>query len=483
MKPMSVLFVVPPQEYGYGYINDFFWQEGLLQLTSFLVKRFGDAVTVRICDGNHRSMQECRDVVRAGGFDLIGLHTMADHTRSASIELARLAVETGCRRIVFGGAAAIFGAAPYVESLRDVDEDILVGACTDVGEYTLEAALLDHERSQIPNLIYRSGSGEHARLKRSRVVRGKPSSNEYLDELPFEVYEEIFEYIRLQLERSDYPYQAPTYSGLSHDGCPHRVYREGELIRGCTFCAIPTQKMVARPPDEFWARFARLDTLVRRRFGQPLRSIKDWGDSLTPKLLGRLIQHRPERYRNTSYSGYLSIADMTPTMLDSLQEMGCWSVYMGLDGTSDSSLSFLEKGYSAGKFWDRLELLRSAYDFRIELGIILGSQGETRTTLAHSVEVAQRISAMFTDRVIVLQGNMLVPMPGSFVFHTLRETARERSLTDPMTIDVQARIRMWLENFTSVTFDECALAQSAIEKISPRRHSYSMPRAAEPASS
>lgn len=85
---------------------------------------------------------------------------------------------------------------------------------------------------------------------------------------------------------------------------------------------------------------------------------------------------------------------------------------------------------------------------------------------------------MFADRVIVLQGNMLVPMPGSLVFHTLREFARMQSLTDPLTLDVQARIRMWLDNFTAVTFDECAGAQAEIEKISPRRHSYSMPRTA-----
>jgi radical SAM superfamily enzyme YgiQ (UPF0313 family) len=474
MKRAAVLLMVPPQDYGYGYINDFFWQEGLLYLASFLKKRFGPDIDVQICDGNHRTMAECRDVVRDRRYDVVGFHAI-DHTRSAALELARLAADNGCRRILFGGAGAIFGPAQYLGALSDLDADILVGACTDAGEYTIEAVLTGVEPVDIPNLVYRLGSGESARTKRSRVVRGRPTPQEYLDVLPFELYPDIFAYLRVQLERADYPYRAPTYSGLSHEGCPHRVYRSDELIRGCSFCAIPAQKMTPRSPEEFWRRFARLDELSRRRLGEPLRSIKDWGDSLTPKLLGRLIDQRPARFAETTYSGYLSLADMTPAMLDTLVGMHCWSVYMGLDGTSDTGLDFLAKGYSAATSWERLELLQSSYDFRVEMGVILGVRGETRQTLTRSVHTVRRIRDMFGDRVIVIQGNVLVPMPGSFVFHSLCDAVRKAGSADPLQLDVQERIRLWVRTFTSVTFDECAAAQGEIERISPRRHSYASP--------
>lgn len=474
--PVSVLLIVPPQEYGYGYINDFFWQEGLLYLASFLMKRFGDDVDIDICDGNHRTMRECRDVLTGKSYDLVGFHAI-DHTRAAGLDLARMAVEQGCRRVLFGGAGAIFGASQYLRALADVDEDVLVGACTDAGEYTLEAVLLGKDPSEVPNLLYRTGSGESCRFRRSRQVRGRPGPQEYLERLPFELYTEIFDYLQLQLERPDYPYRAPTYSGLSHEGCPHRVYREGELIKGCSFCAIPAQKLTARQPGEFWSRFADLDALCRQRFGEPLRSIKDWGDSLTPRMLRGLVTRRPDALAGTAYSCYLSIADMTPAILDALTHMRCFSVYMGLDGTTDSGLEFLEKGYSEARFWERLELLRSGYDFRIELGIILGVRGETRDSLARSVAVARRIVEMFHDRVIVIQGNMLVPMPGSFVFHSLSQTARQDNLGDPLELDVQGRIQLWLDHFTQVSFADCAAAQAEIESISPRRHSYSLRRA------
>ena len=475
MPRHSVLLIVPPQQYGYGYINDFFWQEGLLYLASYLKRRFGSDLDLDICDGNHRTMDECRAAVQAHHYDVVGFHCI-DHTRDATFELLQLVADSGCRRIVFGGAGAIFGAEQYLREARGFTPDILVGACTDAGEYTIEALLLNKPPDEVPNFVYLHGDGPSTRIRRSRKVSGRPSREEYLDQLPFELYTEIFDYFELQLTRPDYPYQAPTYSGLSHEGCPHRVWRDGRLVKSCSFCAIPARKLSYRPPGELWERISHLDRLCQDRFDTSMGSIKDWGDSLTPRLLRDIIARRPAQYASMRYSGYLSIADMTPLMLNALRELNCWSVYMGMDGTSDPGLDFLEKGYSVPTLWERLQLLRDDYDFRVEVGVILGVEGETRGSLARSVESVQRLSEMFGDRVIVVQGNMLVPMPGSFVFSSLTRRARERDLGDPLQLDVQGRIDLWLNEFTQVTFEECASAQSAIEQISPRRHSYSMPR-------
>ncbi|MEU8890571.1 hypothetical protein [Streptomyces sp. NPDC048442] len=487
MPRYSVLLMVPPQQYGYGYINDFFWQEGLLYLASYLRQRFGPDLELEICDGNHRTMEECREVLRRRRYDLVGFHCI-DHTRDAAFELLGLAAENGCRKIVFGGAGAIFGPEQY---LREADRigltgEAVVGACTDAGEYTVEAMLLGTPPAEIPNFVYleavegvRKGPGPAARpprLRRSRKVAGRPDRQEYLDRLPFESYTEIFEYFALQLDRPDYPYRPLTYSGLSHEGCPHRVWRDDKLVKSCSFCAIPARRLAYRPAGELWERVQTLDLLCRARLDTPLNSIKDWGDSLTPRLLRDLIDLRPAAHASMTYSGYLSVADLTPRMLDALREMNCWSLYMGVDGTSDTGLEFLEKGYSVPTLWERLQLLRDEYDFRIEVGVILGVEGETPASLRRSVDAVHRVSEMFGERVIVVQGNMLVPMPGSFVFSSLARRARERGLDDPLRLDVQGRIGMWLREFTRVGFDECAAAQNSIEAISPRRHSYSMPR-------
>lgn len=479
MPRHSVLLIVPPQQYGYGYINDFFWQEGLLYLASYLKKRFGPELDLEICDGNHRTMDECRRLLRERRYDLVGFHCI-DHTRDATFELLRLVGESGCHRVAFGGAGAIFGPEQYLRAAdrAGLAAEAVVGACTDAGEYTIEAMLLDTPPAEIPNFVHLDSSGPTARLRRSRRVAGRPGPAEYLDQLPFELYTEIFDYFTLQLSRPDYPYRPLTYSGLSHEGCPHRVWRDDTLIKSCSFCAIPARKLAYRPPGELWQRVGALDELCRSRLDTPLNSIKDWGDSLTPRLLRDLIDLRPAAHSGMTYSGYLSVADMTPRMLDALREMNCWSVYMGVDGTSDQGLDFLEKGYSEPTLWDRLQLLRDGYDFRVEVGVILGVEGETPGSLARSVEAIRRIGDLFGERVIVVQGNMLVPMPGSLVFNSLARRARERGLGDPLRLDVQGRIDLWLREFTRVSFEQCAAAQAEVERISPRRHSYSMPRPA-----
>ncbi|MGW7412415.1 B12-binding domain-containing radical SAM protein [Streptomyces sp. NPDC054863] len=477
MPRHSVLLMVPPQQYGYGYINDFFWQEGLLYLASYLKKRFGPELELEICDGNHRTMDECRQVLRQRHYDLVGFHCI-DHTRDATFELVELAAQHGCRRIAFGGAGAIFGPEQYLRAAARIGlaAEAVVGACTDAGEYTIEAMLLDTPADRIPNFVHLDRSRAVPRIRRSRKVAGRPGQQEYLDQLPFELYTEIFDYFALQLSRPDYPYRPLTYSGLSHEGCPHRVWRDNTLVKSCSFCAIPARKLAYRPAGELWERIGVLDRLCRERLDTPLNSIKDWGDSLTPRLLRDLIDLRPAAHSAMTYSGYLSVADMTPRMLDALREMNCWSLYMGVDGTSDNGLEFLEKGYSVPTLWERLQLLRDHYDFRIEVGVILGVEGETPASLTRSVEAVRRVSEMFGERVVVVQGNMLVPMPGSMVFSSLARRARDRHLGDPLDVDVQGRIALWLEEFTQVSFDECAAAQAAIEAISPRRHSYSMPR-------
>lgn len=475
MARHSVLFVVPPQQYGYGYVNDFFWQEGLLYLASFLRKRFGPRIEVAICDGNHRSMQECRDAVTSRRWDVVGFHCI-DHTREATFELLDLAAQAGAGKILFGGAGAIFGPEQYLRRARSIGRDVLVGACTDAGERTLEALLTGARPQDVPNFVYLDGAGENASIRRSPVVAGRPGPEEYLDEPPFTDYTEIFDYLRLQLTREDYPYLPCTYSGLSHEGCPHRIWRDGRLVKSCSFCAIPARRLAYRPPGQLWRRIKTLDALCRARLGEAICSVKDWGDSLTPRLLRNLIAARPPEYAGLRYSGYLSVADMTPAMLEALKGMNCWSVYLGVDGTSEHGLEFLGKGYGVPTLWDRLTYLRDNYDFRVEIGVILGVEGETEASLARSVEAVRRLSDMFGERVIVVQGNMLVPMPGSLVFAALARRARSHGLGDPLDLDVHGRITLWLEHFTDVTFRQCAEAQAAIERISPRRHSYSMPR-------
>lgn len=474
MQAKNLLLLVPPQEYGYGYINDFFWQQGLFYLTSYVQKKFGEKISVVICDGNARSLLECKDVIKEKDYFIVGIHCV-DHTKRYAIELAKLACDAGCKRILFGGSGAIFSPEQYLESLKQVDSDVFIGCCTGAGEYTLQGLLLNKKPAIIPNLVYRKiDENGKALTMKSSVTRGRPPPEDYLHSLhsfPLEVYSDIQTYLKLQSTRQDYPYPALTYSGLSHDGCIHRCIKGNVVVKGCNFCAIPSNAYVPRNPTVFWKQIIEFNKFCRQHIGKPLQSIKDWGDSVNEELLKNLIRTRPPELSTIKYSCYLSISEMNEHILKLLEQMNCYSLYMGIDGANNNKLHSINKTYTLEDIWRNLELLKK-YNFKIEIGTLLGLEGETQESLSETVRLVERVGKMFHEKVIVLQGNILVPYPGSQVFLKLREKALALGKRDPLLMDVHERVEQWLQLFTRVNLSDCVAAQKQIELISPRKHSY-----------
>lgn len=96
---------------------------------------------------------------------------------------------------------------------------------------------------------------------------------------------------------------------------------------------------------------------------------------------------------------------------------------MGLNRIRDMGLDYLEKGYSTKKPWARLEVLKSGYDFRVELGVILGMRRS--------------------------------------------DAVQQEGLGDSLRLDVQGRIRLSVDNFTSVSVDDRAAVRGAIKTELP----------------
>lgn len=463
---MMILLVVAPQEYGYGYINKFFWQQGLLHLVAYLQENSDHSLTVEICDGNIRSLDECRRAIVDREPDLVGFHCV-DHTKNQTLMLAELAIKNGCQRVVFGGAGAIFGPTQYLSPLTKYCDMALIACCIGAGEECLQGLLEGRPPDRIPNLVFlQEGEVQH-----SELVKTRPEDTSYLQSLPFPSYSDIMRYVELQLDRPDYPYTPITYSAMSHEGCIHRSRRNNRTTRGCSFCAIPAPRYYPHAPELFWQEILDFNEFCKTSFGEEVNSIKDWGDSISYTLLRRLLDARPQSLARIRYSCYLSISEAQRDTLDLLRRMNCFSVYIGVDGTSNSSLQRLRKPYAMEEVWRALDRIQE-YDFRIEIGTILGVEGETQKDLDNTVQFVKEVKDLFDNRTIVLQGNILVPMPGSTTFARLRKRAIRKEQIDPLNLNVEKRIRSWLKHFAHVSFEDCTQAQRLIETISPRRHSY-----------
>src|SRR3989339_1402882 len=122
----KVLLIVAPQELGYGYINTYFWQQGLLYLSTYLKNKIKN-FSLDICDGNIRTLKECEAAVDKK-YDLIGFHCV-DHTFKNTINLAKRAINRGTKQIIFGGAGAIFSPESYLKKMSGFEQKAFIACC------------------------------------------------------------------------------------------------------------------------------------------------------------------------------------------------------------------------------------------------------------------------------------------------------------------------------------------------------------------
>lgn len=451
--------MIPPSNYGYGYINRFFWQKGLLHLATFIHNEYKSKNEVTICDGNIRTIEECILVLRNNHFDIIGFYCL-DHTRENCQTLINEAIALKVERLFLGGPGAISSYETFVETIPLFDKS-WIAVCRGQGEPFLQDYL--HLETSVGNRILLPPVPKwDLSLYNENEMKG----------LYFEAYQNDLErYIINQIGSSDFPYKPITYSTMSHIGCIHRSQGGG-----CYFCGIPHRFYHRMNGELFWRDFRNFQKFVNKKFvkyGYSVNSIKDWGDSMSKPVLRELLRTRPSEFQSVEYSCYLSCQDISNELLDMLEKLNCKSVYLGLDGTGYNSLTQLSKGYSLDKMIDNLYLLKK-YPFKLEIGVILGVQNETVLSLEETVTFCKWLCDFFGSKIIVIQGNVMIPMSGSLLMNDLIDTYRKRhgDVASLMRMKIPEKTRQWLELFTHVTFKDCLVAQKRIEEFSPRRHSY-----------
>lgn len=449
-----VVIIIPPANIGYGYINAFFWQKGVLHLASYIHRVAGDEFEVEIFDGNNRSLDECLNLANDGLY-AAGIYCI-DHTKDNGAVIIEAFVRARCPKLFLGGPGIINSKQSYYNKYGIMQQETEIMYSGSQGEVDVVAFLKG-------DII----SPDSQNCGWNMEIYDKDE-----EQLYFKAYKrDLCDYISRQLNDSNYPYPAITYSTLSHLGCVYRV-----KAKGCSFCGIPHNFHHVINGKLFWHDFENFRLFCHNELGysvNDVKSIKDWGDSISTEVLGELLQHRPDNCRDVEYNCYLSCRDINEENLELLKKLNCFSVYMGIDGVAFSSLASLNKGYTPEILIKRLELL-SKYPFKVEMGLIVGNRNENQKSLDRIVNFAEYVNSLFGDKVIVIQGNVLIPMPGSPLYNELSEqVCIMEGKPDPLAaLSVEQRIKKWLQFYTQVSFYDCLNTQHRIELISPRKHSY-----------
>jgi radical SAM superfamily enzyme YgiQ (UPF0313 family) len=161
--------------------------------------------------------------------------------------------------------------------------------------------------------------------------------------------------------------------------------------RGCIYCADPVGKgrrVRPRTPeqvaDEFEALLAQgIDHfhLCDSEFNVPA----DHAAAVCEELTRRGVGEKARWYT------YATPAGFTPELAGAMRRAGCVGVNFGADSGDDGMLAALGRDFRAADLWETARACRQAglvfmYD------LLLGGPGETRESLARTIELVKRIS-------------------------------------------------------------------------------------------
>ena len=285
-------------------------------------------------------------------------------------EIVRLVREQTSAPIVVGGSGySIFPSA----ILEATGADYGIAGDGEVALARLAAALAGGgELAEVPGLVWRAG-GE---LRRNAPWRGG------LAELPRRE--------RSLLDNERYFREGGQAGVETKRGCD----------RGCIYCADPLGKgrqVRARTPaqvaDEFETLLARgIDHihLCDSEFNVP----PEHALAVCEELARRAIGERVRWYT------YATPAGFGGELARAMRAAGCVGINFGADSGDDGMLAALGRDFRSADLWETVRACREA-GIVVMYDLLLGGPGETRESVARTIELMKRISP---DRVGVSLG-------------------------------------------------------------------------------
>lgn len=387
---LRVCLVIPSQTHVYGAIRP----PSQLHLgIAYVAAAAEDLCEMEIIDfdGQGLTPSSFAERLHARQYDIVGF-TVATPTFNQALLLARIGRQTlPAAWIVCGG---------YHPTLKP--EEVMREECVDIavlgeGEESFRAIVEARRRGAdfggIPGTMMRDAQGT---LHRQAPA---PFDRDRLDRLPFPAR---------HLFATDYTYPdalhprvAPIFTSR---GCPGR----------CTYCN--THNMYARLAFRSAKSVVdEIEDLVRR---QGFQEIHIWDDNFTTDK-ARVYAIRDELKRRNlripiALPGGIRADSVTREVMEALQEMGVYSLAIGVESGVQEILDQAHKGIT-------LEQIRQtvlwAKEFKIETWafFLFGLLGETPETLRRTIDFAL---ALDPD---VAKFHILKPYPGSRIYSQLKE--------------------------------------------------------------
>jgi len=445
MRPHPIrkvqLILPPPSRPDTNVIKFAKWPQPLaiISLGTYLHHHNAE-VEVEILDANN--VLDLEQVLDRLDADVVGVSTTAagyDH----AISIAKIAKARGSS-VVLGGATATALAREILTYHPSVDAVVRFDGEIAFSKYVAGDAL-----ESIENLVYR----DEGEIKENAIRLPD------LDALPIpdRTQVDMEPYFRNSKD-PEYPICEPFSRPMNicaQKGCIWRSQPEG----GCVFCSIPYFNLRARAPEQVWDEIRLLVDIHGADF------IWDPSDNLVgdKEWFRQFCAAKPADL-NIPYTNYVDAVAVDEETGHLLAQSGCCSVFVGMEAGDPAMLKTMNKRSTLQDNLNAMKILES-HRIGVIVGVVVGVPGESKQSLANTVEFLKRISQF--DNFDRMEWGSLIPFPGSSANRMLREhpALREKYKhfgNENYMTDLLRMIRDWYHYFCSVGFDDVQALQEDV---------------------
>ena len=164
------------------------------------------------------------------------------------------------------------------------------------------------------------------------------------------------------------------------------------------------------------------------------------------------------------YTNYVDAMGVDEEVGDLLAQTGCCSVFVGMEAGDPTMLQNMNKRSTLSDNFSAMKILQS-HHIGVIVGVVVGVPGETKESLARTVEFLKRISEF--DNLDRIEWGSLIPFPGSCANRMLRDhpTFREKyqHFGDVnYTRDLMSMTQDWYRSFCEIDFDDILALQEKV---------------------
>ena len=191
-----------------------------------------------------------------------------------------------------------------------------------------------------------------------------------------------------------------------------------------------------------------------------------WWKSVLQKLPKELKPH--ENYGIKVYAksgkGFFDSDELAKV----LWQIGVEDIHVGFEAAIDEDLKSLHKGTNL-KYHSQAINIAKRHGFRIFASFVLGAPTSSKSSIGECVYFVEKMKDILGDKVAVVTGSPLMPLPGAPAWQMLRKKALARNeytdLFDTDNPDIYLARKLWYRWFCPTLTYECGGEDEALDYV------------------